>query len=109
MWNKPTNDLSKLKYTRIAGFEIAVHDCGFGLEIYIKGYGHQAMKDGEGAPIFIVLENDDPIVYINDNINDEEPTYRIDLAGAQECLRADFVEEDYIADVIANHDAMEGR
>jgi hypothetical protein len=86
MWNC-TDDPSKLRYSKVGDYEVAVnHWDGCGLEVYIRGFGVAGLAEGCGRPLFVRLDDRDegPLVYIWDNIHDEEPSHRVSLLGAAE-------------------------
>ena len=57
------------------------------LYINIDGYGDACSMDGEGTPILIDFFNKKLQVIVWSDINKEDPTYTIDLAGAKESKR----------------------
>lgn len=60
---------------------------GGNLEIGFPGYGEFGAEVGEGRPVVIELLSGCPRVVIFGDINSEDPTHKISLAGAKEELR----------------------
>lgn len=58
-----------------------------GINIGFEGYGDHDMLEGYGRPVNIEYYNDELVVRVWSNINSEEPTHKIKLAGAQEIRR----------------------
>jgi len=63
-----------------------------GIYIQPKGYGDNTSQIDVGCPVVIEYKNGEPFVVIYGDINSEEPTHNISLAGAKESLRKE--EED---------------
>lgn len=55
-----------------------------GISIYAKGYGDNWSVEGRGIPIWIDYRDGNLRVYVYGNINKEDPTHVISLAGARE-------------------------
>ncbi len=57
------------------------------IEVDFVGFGSSCMEEGFGYPVMIEIRKGIPHVIIFADINDEEPTYVISLAGAAESNR----------------------
>lgn len=51
--------------------------------IHIDGFGENTSSDDHAEPILIDLNNNKLQVFIWSNINDEEPTHKVDMTGAR--------------------------
>jgi hypothetical protein len=65
-----------------------------GIGIHFAGYGDKCSDDGCGEPIYIEFYDGAPRVYVWGDINQEDPTQKISLAGAALKLRKDAIDED---------------
>ena len=63
-----------------------------GVYVQPEGYGDMDADIGAGCPVVIEYKDGEPFVVIWGDINNEEPTHNISLAGAKESLRKE--EED---------------
>jgi hypothetical protein len=59
--------------------------CGF--SIRVDGYGNCSMKNGHGDILFLEYYEDRLQMYAWSDINQEDPTFKIDFTGAKESLR----------------------
>ena len=59
------------------------------LDLYIEGYGNASNVDGEGSPITLDYYQGKLKLLVWGDINSDEPTHIIDLAGALESKRID--------------------
>ena len=62
-------------------------DGSFGIQIRVQGYGDISSKDGYGAPVLLENRHGTPYLVVWADINREDPTHTINLAGAAEALR----------------------
>jgi hypothetical protein len=60
---------------------------GFGLEIFAEGYGCCGMAPGHGSIVFLELYDGKLWLRVWTDINNEDPTYVIDMSGALETNR----------------------
>jgi len=58
-----------------------------GVEIYAEGYGDKGTEPPHGTPVFLELKDGVLHVYVWSDINEEDPTHSISLAGAKESNR----------------------
>lgn len=58
-----------------------------GVSFIFDGYGDCNSTEGHGTPIFVEYYEGQPKVYIWSDINQEDPTHAISLAGAMESTR----------------------
>lgn len=58
-----------------------------GVELRLPGYGTAAMMPGSSGPVLIEYRDGQPFVVIWGDINQEEPTHVVPLAGAAETNR----------------------
>ena len=57
-----------------------------GMTVDFKGYGVQSHENGGGCPVLIELRDGIPHIIIWGDINSQDPTEVISLAGASESL-----------------------
>lgn len=69
--------------------EVELEKNGYGLAIKPSGFGDHCSEDGYGYPVLIELFEGKLRVIVWDDINEEEPSHVIDLAGAKESNRKD--------------------
>ncbi len=69
--------------------EFRVAGDGGGVDIAMPGYGNATTEDGYGVPVFLEYRHGVPHVVVFADINQEDPTHVISLAGAAEALRKD--------------------
>lgn len=58
-----------------------------GVEIYAEGYGDKGTEHPHGTPVFLELKDGFLHIYVWSDINKEDPTHSISLAGAMESNR----------------------
>lgn len=64
--------------------------CAGGIGITPYGYGDACASDGHGCPIVLDFDDDGHLcLWVWADINQEDPTHRIDLEGALESKRLD--------------------
>lgn len=68
--------------------QVIVEPNSQGLELHFKGFGCCGVEEGYAGPVYIEYRDGVPHVLVWADINSEEPTHSISLAGASESLRA---------------------
>lgn len=66
-----------------------------GINVQAQGYGDKTSAEGHGSPIWIELHDGDLRLIVWSDINKEDPTHIISLAGAREDRRLPDHEETF--------------
>jgi hypothetical protein len=59
------------------------------VSFHFEGFGDHVTEDEDGTPVLVEQHHGVPVVYVWDDINEEDPTYQIVLDGADIKLRED--------------------
>jgi hypothetical protein len=70
----PTTKIKRLAVVKVSRSQICIH---------IEGFGDNTSGDDYGEPIVIDLHDNKLQVFLWSNINNEEPTHKIDMTGAR--------------------------
>jgi hypothetical protein len=76
-------------YDSEGSLKFDIEASGLGIYIMPEGFG-DACTIQAGCPVKIEMQGDVPYVIIWGDINSEDPTHQISLAGAKEELREEF-------------------